>query len=118
MVDRRMFPERYVARTRPEELSREFLLTMVGYLDRLLDGLASGEMQDIADHLDYGPQELSPRAKDKLLTIERAFHRACREQDERCKRGEHHLDRARGDLKCRHCGSSVLTVIHGGGESP
>lgn len=116
MVERRQWGERYVQRTPREDLSREFLLAMAEHLDKVLDGLAGPYLQEIADHLDYGPHELSPRAKDKLLTIERAFQRACKEQDARCERGEHHLER--GDLKCRHCGWSALTCLPGGRAQP
>lgn len=67
------------------------------------------EMQQLADTLDYGPQECSPRLLEQVESIKAAFDSAVAEQTEKCSRGDH-LWGAKG-TRCRHCKKARFEVV-------
>jgi hypothetical protein len=97
-----------VDRVDPQDLSHEWLVRVVTLASALLDhGAGAMNLQDLADYLDYGPNEASPRLRKKALALLEAFHRAVDEQAEKCAVGDH-LFGPKG--KCQ-CGATRLTLV-------
>lgn len=113
-ITRRSYQERYIRREDEHgELWRKRLSDIAHCLDFMLSGsLPSREwLQDLADMVDYGPKELSPKQRDTLAQITTAFDNSMSEQAEKCARGEHIY--GVGPHKCWACGEPRFKVIEG-----
>lgn len=83
------------------------MASVLGMIEVILDFPGTLTLQDVADSLDYGPQQLSPREHAKALEIKGAFDRSVAKQREQCKLGNH---RFRGG-KCWYCDETQLKVV-------
>ncbi len=104
---RRPREERYFYAVPPEEWPREWLMSVVSMMEVVLDMPGTIEMQDIADAIDYGPHQLSPRQAESFKKVSAAFERSMAEQAEKCARGEHRMKNGR----CWACGEPALKVV-------
>lgn len=104
---RRPRRERYFNATPVEELPREWLISVVGMMEVVLDSPGALTLQDVADIIDYGPYQLAPRDRQKVKKMVDAFERSMAEQAEKCARGEHMMRNGR----CWACKETTLKVV-------
>lgn len=115
-VERRPYQERFLHRMDEHDAVWAERLVGVAYLlDMRLGWMAPDQelFQELADMIDYGPQELSPRDLERIGQITQAFDNWKADQAKRCARGEHIY--GVGPHKCWACGEPRYGVIDGGG---
>lgn len=106
-LTRRPRKERYFHAAPIEEMSHDWLVSVVGMIEVVLDHTGAISLQDVADAIDYGPHQLSPRQAHEFQKVAAAFKRSMSEQAEKCQRGEHLW---RGN-RCWACKESILKVV-------
>jgi len=93
----------------PDQWSREWMVSVIQHMDCILENGLAHAIQDLADQIDYGPNQLSPRQYADFAKVADAFNRAVLEQAEKCTQGAHLF--IGGDPRCRHCRTARFTIV-------
>ena len=107
-LTRRPRGDRYIYSVPKDQLSHEWLLSIVYMVEVILDFPGNFTLQDVADSIDYGPHQFSPRDQKRVAMISEAFHRSINEQLEKCAKGQHMI---RGG-RCWACEESKLKIVN------
>ncbi len=93
----------YTAKTYP----REWMESVLGMLEVVLDTPGQISLQDVADALDYGPKELSPRQRESFGKVVEAWDRSKTAAREKCGHGDHLFING----QCWWCDEPQLKVV-------
>lgn len=106
-LTRRPREDRYYWKTLGTERPRAWMESVLGMLEVVLDWRGNFSLQDVADALDYGPDDLSPRQQESVAEIAGAWERAKASGREQCKLGNHRFKEGR----CWWCDEPKLKIV-------